>query len=185
MPDRKPKFTSLLSQQQIKVLAAWSGDLVAAARAAGYKQPQLAACRLMKNPLFVKTLQQKQESMAEESGKILGQQITVTRAEVLNRIWDLARMSPERTNGTIYGQIKAAETLAHVFDIKIFRQADLDDELRGRTTEEIDYFVANGYFPETAENHPGELPSPPSNGRPSAEPVAAKSTMRHSTALES
>ena len=97
-------------------------------------------------------------TMAEESGKILGQQITVTRAEVLNRFWDLARMSPEQTNGTIYGQIKAAETLAHVFDIKIFRQADLDHELRGRTTDEIDYFVANGYFPEAAEDYPGKTP---------------------------
>ena len=159
MTDHKSTSKKLLSQRQIKVLAFWTGDLVSAARAAGYKEPEQAAYRLMKNPLFVKTLQQKQESMAEESGKILGERIAVSRTEVLNRLWDLARMTPEQTNGTIYGQIKAAETLAYVFDIKIVRPADVDDLLRGRTTDEVNYFVANGYFPEDALESPPESPN--------------------------
>jgi hypothetical protein len=158
MTDHKSTSKKLLSQRQIKVLAFWAGDLIAAARAAGYKEPEQAAYRLMKNPLFVKTLQQKQESMAEQSGKILGERIAVSRTEVLNRLWDLARMTPEQTNGTIYGQIKATETLAYVFDIKIVRPADVDDLLRGRTTDEVDYFVANGYFPEDALESPEESP---------------------------
>jgi len=160
MTDHKSTSKKLLSQRQIKVLAFWTGDLVSAARAAGYKEPEQAAYRLMKNPLFVKTLQQKQESMAEESGKILGERIAVSRTEVLNRLWDLARMTPEQTNGTIYGQIKATETLAYVFDIKIVRPADVDDLLRGRTTDEVNYFVANGYFPEDALESRSRPPRP-------------------------
>lgn len=133
---------------QMKVLLSWNGDLVAAARAAGYKNPKVAALNLMKNPVFTYNLQRKQESMAEESGKTLGRQMTVSRTEIINRLWELARMAPTETHGTIYGQIKAAETLAYVFDIKINRPADIDHEVRNRTSAEIDFFVQNGYFPD-------------------------------------
>jgi hypothetical protein len=99
--------------------------------------------------------------MAEESGKTLGRQIAVSRPEIINRLWQLAQLSPTETNRTIYGQIKAAETLAYVFDIKLNRPADLDHEIRGRTSSEIDFFVEHGYFPD-----------PPAEA---AEPVAVPS----------
>jgi hypothetical protein len=150
MTEQKRKSSGFLNLMQMKVLFSWNGDLVSAARAAGYKNPRAAALKLMRNPVFTYNLQRKQESMAEESGKILGQQLTVSRAEVINRLWELARMSPTETHGTIYGQIKAAETLAYVFDIKINRPADLDREVRERTSAEVDFFVKNGYFPDRA-----------------------------------
>ena len=86
--------------------------------------------------------------MAEESGRLLGKQLTVCRAEVINRLWELAQLPPSETNNTIGGQIKAAETLALVFDIKVNRPADLDRELQGKTSAEIDFFVEHGYFPD-------------------------------------
>jgi hypothetical protein len=156
MPHRKPKFADFLNPRQLQVVAAWSGDLIAAAKAAGYKQPRLAAGRLMKNRVFVQNLKRKQESMAEESGKNLGRQIAVSRPEIINRLWELARMSPAETNRTIYGQIKAAETLAYVFDIKLNRPADLDREVRERTSDEVDFFVEHGYFPDSST--PGQEP---------------------------
>jgi hypothetical protein len=146
MHHRKPKSADFLNARQLRVLSEWKGDLTAAAEAAGYKEPRLAASRLMKNQAFVQNLKRKQESMAEESGKTLGRQIAVSRPEIINRLWELAQMSPAETNRTIYGQIKAAETLAYVFDIKLNRPADLDREVRDRTSDEIDFFVQNGYF---------------------------------------
>jgi hypothetical protein len=147
MSHRKPKFADFLNPQQLQVVSAWTGDLIAAAKAAGYKHPRLAANRLMKNPVFVQNLKRKQESMAEESGKTLGRQIAVSRPEIINRLWQLAQLPPAETNRTIHGQIKAAETLAYVFDIKLNRPADLDHEIQGRTSSEIDFFVEHGYFP--------------------------------------
>jgi hypothetical protein len=148
MPHRKPRFANFLNPQQLQVVSEWNGDLIAAAKAAGYKHPRLAANRLMKNQVFVQNLKRKQESMAEESGKTLGRQIAVSRPEIINRLWELAQMSPSETNRTIYGQIKAAETLAYVFDIKLNRPADLDNEMRDRTSSEIDFFIEHGYFPD-------------------------------------
>lgn len=151
MAEQNRKSSKFLNLMQTKALLSWNGDLIAAARAAGYKSPKAAALKLMRNPVFTYNLQRKQESMAEESGKILGQQLAVSRTEVINRLWELARMAPSETHGTIYGQIKAAETLAYVFDIKINRPADVDRAVRERTSDEIDFFVQNGYFPDAAD----------------------------------
>ena len=148
MANRKRKPSELLNQKQLKVILGWNGDLMAAVRAAGYKHPKLEANRLMKNLAFVVELKRKQESMAEESGKLLGQKLSMTRVEVINRLWELALMDPQKTGNTIYGQIKATESLASVFDIKICRSADVDRELERRTSSEIDFFVEHGYFPE-------------------------------------
>lgn len=148
MRHRKRKAPIFLNLKQVKALFCWSGDLLAAARAAGYGNPKAAVNRLMKNRVFTHNLQRKQESMAEESGRLLGKQLTVCRAEVINRLWELAQLPPTETNNTIGGQIKAAETLALVFDIKVNRPADLDRELQGKTSAEIDFFVEHGYFPD-------------------------------------
>lgn len=90
----------------------------------------------------------KQETMIKESGKRLAAEIAVCRADVINRLWELAQMQPDKTGHSIGGQIKAAEILARVFDVRINRTADLDRELEGRTEEEVNYLVAHGHFPE-------------------------------------
>jgi len=92
----------------------------------------------------------KQETMIKESGKRLATEINVCRADVVNRLWELAQMPPATTSNGIGGQIKASEILAQIFDVKVNRTADLDRELEGRTEEEVNYFVAHGYFPEEA-----------------------------------
>ena len=93
----------------------------------------------------------KQEAMIKESGKRLATEVTVCRADVINRLWELAQMPPEQTNKSIGGQIKATEILAQIFDVKINRTADLDRELEGRTEEEVNYFMAHGHFPESQD----------------------------------
>ena len=92
--------------------------------------------------------------MAKESGKSLGRKLPVSRAQVINRLWEFAQLPPGKTNNTIYGQIKAAEVLASIFDIRINRSADAQRLVEGKTSEEIDFFVQHGYFPGAAkENH--------------------------------
>ena len=85
--------------------------------------------------------------MIKESAKLLAKQINVCRADIINRLWELAQLTPRDTSGSITGQIKAAETLSRIFDVKINRTADLDRELQAKTEEEVNYLVAHGYFP--------------------------------------
>jgi len=148
---RNHRNRSLTTKQQQTILL-WSGDIIAAARAAGYSEPAKTAYRLMKNPEFTKQLMLKQETMIKESAKLLAREITVCRADLINRLWEFAQLAPGETSHTITGQIKAAEILSRIFDVKINRTADLDREIEGKAEEEMDYFVAHGYFPE-----PGDL----------------------------
>ena len=90
--------------------------------------------------------------MITESAKLLARQITVCRADIINRLWELAQLAPDKTSNSITGQIKAAETLSRIFDVKINRTADLDREIAGKTEEEMEFFVAHNYFPG-----PGDL----------------------------
>ena len=87
--------------------------------------------------------------MAEEAGRRLGTQINVCRADLINRLWDLAMMSPETTNQSIYGQIRASVALADIMCMKIPRSLDLPKELEGKTRAEMDHFLIYGYFPES------------------------------------
>ena len=161
MAHRPAKNETILNPGHLAIITNWCGDTVAAARAAGYRSPRALVKRLNKNPVFLELLKQKQESMAKESGKLLGRRLTMTRAEVINRLWELAQMPPRETNHNISGQLKAAEALAAVFDIKIIRPADARKQVEGKTSEEIDFFVANGYWPKPAnENHADKPPIP-------------------------
>src|SRR5436305_841353 len=134
-----------LSTREFESVLRWSGNVIAAARAAGCSRA--TAYRLKKRPKVEKQLRLKQETMIKESAKLLAQKITVCRADIINRLWELAQMTPGDTSKSITGQIKAAETLARIFDVKITRTADLDREIGGKTEKEMEFFVAHGYFP--------------------------------------
>ena len=51
-----PDEDSFLSKKKLRFVAAWTGNLIAAARAAGYKDPKSAAYKLMKDPKVVTAL---------------------------------------------------------------------------------------------------------------------------------
>ena len=78
----------------LKFVAAWQGDAVAAARAAGYRNPVTDAYRLMNNPTVITEVKRKQRVIAEESGRRIAAQLTFDRSHVLNRLWEIARLCP-------------------------------------------------------------------------------------------
>ncbi|HWZ43757.1 MAG TPA: hypothetical protein VNW97_09780 [Candidatus Saccharimonadales bacterium] len=147
MPKSKVSQTGMLTQRQMNFVSCWAGSSVAAARAAGYRDPKGAACKLMKVPQIKDLIREKQQSMARESGKALVGQIAPSRIDIINHLWQLARLAPERTNNNITGQMKATDTLAEIFALKFDSQSDFDREVEGKTQADIDFFVAHGYFP--------------------------------------
>ena len=119
---------SYLTEKQLRFVFAWTGNLIAAARTAGYSNPKGAAYKLMRDPHVVKALQKKQESMLQESGEHLARTLPLSRADVIDRLWQLAQLAPERTNCNITGQVKASQALEEIFALNL----DRDERLRGR-----------------------------------------------------
>jgi len=154
MPKSNVSKTGILTKRQMDFVSSWSGSSVAAARAAVYRDPEGSACKIMKNQPVKDLIREKQQAMARESGRALASRIAPSRIDIINHLWRLARLSPEKTNNNITGQMKATDALAEIFGLKIDSQADFDREIEGKTQAEIDFFVAHGYFPEP-QDQPG------------------------------
>ncbi|HEV2962628.1 MAG TPA: terminase small subunit [Candidatus Angelobacter sp.] len=144
--------SGILSRKMLKFVAAWQGNAIAAARAAGYSKPKSMAFRIMQNDTIKTEIRRKQKIMTEESAKRIAAQLTFDRSHVLNRLWEIAQIPPDETNKNLGAQVKAAETLAGVFDAELKYIAELLPQLNGKTADEIQFFIRNGHFPQ----HPGE-----------------------------
>ncbi|HEV2961502.1 MAG TPA: hypothetical protein VG649_06735 [Candidatus Angelobacter sp.] len=142
----------------LKFVAVWQGDAVAAARAAGYRNPVTDAYRLMDNPTVMTEIKRKQRAIAEESGRRIGAQLNFDRSHVLNRLWEIAQIPPEETNKGLGSQVKAAEVLTAVFDAELKYIAELLPHLQGKTAAEIHCFIRNGHFP-LQQHNPDDGPS--------------------------
>jgi Terminase small subunit len=138
---------SFLTDMQLRFVSAWTGNLIAAAKTAGYSNPRVAAHKLMKDPNVVEALQKKQESMLQESGEHLARTLPLSRADVIDRLWQLAQLSPDRTNHNIGGQVKAAEALERVFALNIDRNELLKRQLEGKSESDLEFYVIHGFLP--------------------------------------
>src|SRR5215469_17538814 len=146
-----------LNQRQLAFVSAWTGNLIGAARAAGYADPKAAAYKLMRDPHVVEALRVKQEAMLQESGEHLARALPLSRVDVIDRLWQLAQMSPGETSNSISGQVRATQALAGMFALDLGRLDVLRRELQERSEPEIEFFVVHGYFPQPP---PEPSPSP-------------------------
>jgi len=167
-----------LTEKQLLFVSAWTGNLIAAARAAGYSNPRAAAYKLMRTPEVVSALQHKQEVMVRESGEQFARTVPLCRADIIDRLWQLAQVTPERTNNNIGSQVRAAEALERIFALNIDKNDLLKRQLEGRSQEEVEFYVVHGYLPHQ-EPKPAEAPPPqlPESTDPAtAEPSSSLST---------
>jgi len=159
LQNREPNF---LSEKKLRFVAAWTGNLLAAARTTGYKNPRDAAYKLMRDPEVVKALQKKQDSLLQESGEHLARTLPLSRADVIDRLWQLAQLHPSTTNSNITGQVKAAQALEEIFALNIDQNDLLKRQLEGRSQEELEFYVVHGFLPhqepKPAEAAPAQLP---------------------------
>src|SRR5579864_7328769 len=154
-----PEKTSFLSEKQLRFVAAWTGNLIAAARVAGYKNPRAAAYKLMKDPEVVKALQTKQESMLQESGEHLARTLPLSRADVIDRLWQLAQVPPEKTNCNITGQVKASQALEEIFALNLDRDERLRARLEGKSKADAEFYVIHGFLPHQDKQEPALMAS--------------------------
>src|SRR5215510_1192450 len=174
-----------LSDKKLRFVAAWTGNLVAAARTAGYRHPKVAAYKLMKDPEVVKALQKKQEALLQESGEHLARTLPLSRADVIDRLWQLAQLSPRETNCNITGQVKAAQALEEIFALNIDKNEMLKRQLEGRSEAELEFYVVHGFLPHQEQKlalaAPAEAPQLPESTDGDAPPVPESTVSTSST----
>jgi len=103
---------NILSQRQLSFVAAHVGNNTEAARAAGYKNPERSAPRLMAIPAVRQAIEEKQKAIIEASGAKMGRRLT--KIDVVSRLLELAKLPPERTRHNLTGQLKALEAIADI-----------------------------------------------------------------------
>src|SRR5258708_38795894 len=144
MTDQPSNTSEFLTGKMLKFVIAWQGDAVAAARAAGYKNPKATAYRLMGKLLIQEQIRRKQTIMIEESAKHLAAQLNFNRSHVLNRLWEIAQMAPTETNGNAAAQVRASEALASLFNSKEVIIGEFLTEIASKTPDELRLMVADG-----------------------------------------
>lgn len=147
MPTRDSTSSGILTKKMLDFIAAWQGNAVAAARAAGYSDPKASAYKLMNNPTIIAAIKKKQDALSEESGKRLGKELTFCRTDVLNRMWEIANPASAEKGPGFETQLKAAQALSEIFDHHISRTTELTRMLEGKTEQEAEFFAMHGYFP--------------------------------------
>ena len=153
MAERKRRV-GILNQRQLTFVVAHVGSDTDAARAAGYKNPEKSAPKLMAMPAIRKAIQEKQKAIIAASGARIGQRLT--RVDVLKRLIELANLPPDRTRYNISGQVNALKTIADIEGYVVRRYEDLTKEFADKTPEEKEFFITHGYWPnEMVPEQPG------------------------------
>ena len=149
---------NILSQRQLAFVAAHVGNDTEAARAAGYKNPDRSARKLMAIPAVRKAIEAKQKAMVQASGAKIGRRLT--KVDVVDRLVELADLPPERTKNNITGQVNALKVIAEIEGYFVNRYEDLTKEFAGRTDAEKEFFASHGYWPNEVEpRQPGSAGS--------------------------
>jgi hypothetical protein len=68
-----------------------------------------------------------------------------TREDVLAHLDRLATIPPEKTKGSITGQVSAAEAMGKILGL-VVAPKNADDLFKGRTEQELEHFAAHGTF---------------------------------------
>jgi len=174
LAERKRR-TGILNKRQLAFVMAHVGNDTEAARAAGYKNPERSAPKLMAMPSIRRAIAKKQKAIIAASGVRIGQRLT--RVDVLKRLIELANLPPDCTRYNISGQVSALKVIADIEGFVVNRYEDLTKEFADRTAAEKEYFATHGYWPNEME------PSQP--GVPGSEGVGTEGAQQEQNGTES
>ena len=149
MAGRK-RHAGILNRRQLAFVLAHAGNDTEAARAAGYKNPERSAPKLMATPAIRKAIQDKQEAIIAAAGAKIGRRFT--DLDIVNRLVELANLNPERTKNTITGQISALKLITEIQGYLVNRFDHLPKEFAGQTLEELEAFANGRYHPEFGQS---------------------------------
>jgi hypothetical protein len=115
MPTEVDPKLKNLTEMQLKFVANWEGNNTAAARAAGFKNPEVAGAKLMRMPHIKAAIAAKQKAMikvaGEELGKAMGE--AITKDMLAQRAWQIAK-APSNNMGMYTCQVNALKFLGEL-----------------------------------------------------------------------
>lgn len=118
-----------------------------AAVAAGFKAQ--SGKDLEKKPLIQQFIQDYQKRIAEDLAKREAprlEKVAVSRTWIIDRLAQLAAMEPCGVAENISAQVKACAELAEIFSMKVNLSADMTNEFRTRSNEDLEHFIQHGTF---------------------------------------
>jgi hypothetical protein len=160
----KPRGAAWTPKLRSFVDALKAGDApTEAARKTKYSYPEKVSYRLINHPLVVAEMtahaliQRKAEQRAADG---IAKKTAVSKAAVLARLWDIANMNAQETNGTMNAQVRAGGILVEVLGMKIGAQNP--DKFEGFTDTELERYAKDGTVPDRFASRFGVAPGSPS-----------------------
>lgn len=141
-----------LSAQQAQFVEAYlqSRDTAAAAEKAGYSAPyKLSGAKVFRNRTVAIEIERRLERIQKQTDAqyAQGQLKTVTRGDVMQRLWDLASMGPLGESQNISAQVRACDALADILGMKVALTADVTEQFAGKSDEQKVFFAMHGFWP--------------------------------------
>lgn len=138
----------LLTPMQYKFVDNYAGNATEAAKKAGFRNPNVAAAKLMKNPNVRAAIDVKMkvriEAEARKEGEEIGKARGLERAEHLEILAEIARNTKEAASDRIRAVMGSAELKL----MRIARLADVTAEYEDKSEEEVEFFCVHGYWPK-------------------------------------
>jgi hypothetical protein len=102
-----------------------------------YKRPNVQEYLRVYNAAFMERMASKEVERLYSEG--------ITRETLARRFWALGSLPPERTKGSIQGQVEALDALSGLLGFKIAPR-DMDKYFEGKSDEQIRNFLNYGTF---------------------------------------
>ena len=141
--SEKKASEGLLTPKQLKFVACWQGDAVAAAREAGFKFPDREGARLLKNLAVKAAVEAKQAKLIDASGDQLAKNISVSRDEIINGLALIGRKGSNEN-----ARVRAWGELAEIFSMKVKQTRDVTNLFDGWTDAELEAYSLRGELPQ-------------------------------------
>lgn len=113
-----------------------------AAKTAGYKQPRIAAQKLLQKPRVLKAIEQKQNAMLNKLGRDKAKGVSVNRNDIINR---LDKISTDAESDS--ARVAALGHLVGIFGLSAGKK-DGTDIFAGWSKEELDHYALTGELPD-------------------------------------
>src|SRR5262249_51431001 len=124
-------------------------------------------------------------ALPQDPAEHLARPLPLPRADVIDRLWQLAQLSPRETNCNITGQVKAAQALEEIFALNIDQNEMLKRQLEGKSEAELEFYVVHGFLPHQEQKPalvaPPEAPQLPESTAGHAPPVPESTVSTPST----
>jgi phage terminase small subunit len=132
-----------LTKKQLKFVACWEGNNTDAARKAGLPFPNVTGAKMMKLPAVKAAIEEKQKEIVAASAGEMVKKSSVTRDDIISGLALLGRSAVSEQ-----ARVKAWDSLAEIFQMKVKLNRDVTQLFDGWTEEELEAYSVRGELPQ-------------------------------------